>query len=647
VSLKGSLEDFGLPEVLQLLADTSKTGKLQISGHGCANGSLWFETGSIVAFDVSGSHQPSQAIFEMLRVGRGYFDFQADGLAPASATVAAPDRQDVRTEIERARAQLKEWDEILTVVPSLDHHLQLVNALATDTVTIERDQWAIVAAIGGGQKVSRILSDRYLGEFEGCKAIKGLVDAGLVGVTDSAGVAVTRDSGAAVPVSAPVTATEVEPVLSVEVTPAEPEPAAEASPEPFTAAPEEVSLRLVPQPDPAPPASPAVSPLAAFGLTSPSQPIVSAAPYDDDYVYKPAADSEQVAEVAAPAAEAVTPAVEIDGDYVYSPPVDDAAPVVPAEPSYSAPAEVIWSQVDNEYTQSADAGWSQADDGYAEPVQADSGAVSWGAYGDDSLSGDTDAATVTEGAYAEPVSPAYASADSGWAEPAATAYDEPASEAADQDQFAELRAAIAKAEAEKLAAAGAQDGEAPVAGPSAQAPEYEATAYQAPEYQTTAYQAPEYQTTAYQAPEYQAPAPVPEDDGRSALRALLAEVTSHVEAEPVEVEPSVSHAPEPVDALVDRGPWTSHELASLEQMDGWREDDGSAPTGVAAQYQPVAAESDNVVPFPGISPWSGEPDEAPEVPVAQAPAEPEGPAQSGEEPINRGLLLKFLSSVRN
>jgi hypothetical protein len=63
------------------------------------------------------------------------------------------------------------------------------------------------------------------------------------------------------------------------------------------------------------------------------------------------------------------------------------------------------------------------------------------------------------------------------------------------------------------------------------------------------------------------------------------------------------------DGLADRGPWTSHGLAGLDHVNGWRDE---AETGTD---EPSSEAADEVA---------------------------EGP-----EPINRGLLLKFLSSVRS
>ena len=120
MALQGSLEDFPLREVLQLLADTSKSGKLHVRGQSGSEGWLWFTDGSIAAFDVTGSEVPSEAIFEMLRMGDGEFSFEAEEVAPESARLPDWDRKDVRPEIDLAQSRLAEWNDIVNVVPSIN-----------------------------------------------------------------------------------------------------------------------------------------------------------------------------------------------------------------------------------------------------------------------------------------------------------------------------------------------------------------------------------------------------------------------------------------------------------------------------------------------------------------------------------------------
>jgi hypothetical protein len=52
-------------------------------------------------------------------------------------------------------------------------------------VTLTADQWKLVATIGGGKSAADVLKTQGFGEFEGCKAVKELVDLRLVHVDSS------------------------------------------------------------------------------------------------------------------------------------------------------------------------------------------------------------------------------------------------------------------------------------------------------------------------------------------------------------------------------------------------------------------------------------------------------------------------------
>jgi hypothetical protein len=107
-----------------------------------------------------------------------------------------------------------------------------------------------------------------------------------------------------------------------------------------------------------------------------------------------------------------------------------------------------------------------------------------------------------------------------------------------------------------------------------------------------------------------------EPSGRAALHALLNEVSGPEAAADGSgwVDREAVQASEPVDGLADRGPWTEHELASMDAP-SWSTAEGGELVAHAAPTE-----------------------------VAEAVEEP---AAAQDEPMNRGLLLKFLSSVRN
>jgi hypothetical protein len=387
---------------------------------------MWFDSGAFSAFAVGDSEKPFEAIFELLRDAGGDFEFFHGEVAPDSATQTDSDHREVHVEIERAQARLAEWVDIVAVVPSLQHAVKLAPVAPSDRVTVDRSQWELVVAVGNGGAVQDVLRSCHLREFEGCKAIKGLVDISLAEVNEAATAA--------------------------------------AAPEP---------------------AQPYEAPVVVATEAS-AQPYVEDHPVDDAVTYEPAD-----AEVATPEA------------------LHDS-------PDAGQPLNSHYSEL-----------WAAA----LEATQNETGEV-------------PEAESVAPEVYAEP------------AEPIAVEVSSNGHEEYSPEPF--------------------------------------------------------------------------EPDGRDALRALLAEVTSNGDQPP----PTV--ADEPVDGLKDRGPWTSHELASFEQFGGWSEDQAEpaeASSSVAA-YETPAAHGDVVADHHGQV-------------EAEAAAEESNEEQAVEEPINRGLLLKFLSSVRN
>ena len=184
MSFEGSLHTVPLPEVLHLLADTSKSGELYVSGPG-VGGRFWFEGGAYCGFEVHRCEHAVDALFELLRIEQGDFVFDSNAQLPAGPVRPADgERSDIRPVLEQAEARLMEWNEIVAVVPSLNHDVYLVPEQPHDQVSLDRAQWALVVAVGEGRQVQEILDDRRLPEFDGCKAIKGLVDSGLAEVAE-------------------------------------------------------------------------------------------------------------------------------------------------------------------------------------------------------------------------------------------------------------------------------------------------------------------------------------------------------------------------------------------------------------------------------------------------------------------------------
>jgi Domain of unknown function (DUF4388) len=179
VALQGTLDTFSLPDVLRLLATTSKTGRLRIEGDR-GHGSVWLNEGGVVDADaeraVDGT-PTDEVVFELLRFGSGSFAFDSDDRGPDGATSEGVDEL-----LRRAGSLLSEWTELEAVVPSLEHQVTLAADLSADEVTIDADRWRSVVAVASGRTVGELASELGLSELGVSRVVRDLVDLGVADV---------------------------------------------------------------------------------------------------------------------------------------------------------------------------------------------------------------------------------------------------------------------------------------------------------------------------------------------------------------------------------------------------------------------------------------------------------------------------------
>ncbi len=209
MALSGTLETFSLPDVLRLLASTKKTGVLALRGDR-GTGRVWVEEGDIVAADAdrAGFADLEGTLFELLRFVDAGFEFEAGAEAADRGEARAVDAA-----LDAAQRRLDEWREIEAVVPSLDVWVRMVPEVH-GPITVEPDQWRVLASVGTGLSGRGLSQYLEQGEFDVCRQLRDLVEAGMVEVDEV-------PAEAPVPSAAPSWATEgagepsfVEPALS-------------------------------------------------------------------------------------------------------------------------------------------------------------------------------------------------------------------------------------------------------------------------------------------------------------------------------------------------------------------------------------------------------------------------------------------------
>ena len=183
-SLQGSLGTVDLPEVLGLLVATAATGDLFVAGDRTGalarmpsvQGRLSFDGGCLSAADAAGESDLVEALVALLWLVEGTFTFEP---APTPNGGARAEVADVLGE---AQARHEEWREIEHVVPSQRAWLALNPDPPPRRVTLTPEQWRVIVAVGGGDSLAAVLDRFGADELPGCRAVKEIVEAGLVTV---------------------------------------------------------------------------------------------------------------------------------------------------------------------------------------------------------------------------------------------------------------------------------------------------------------------------------------------------------------------------------------------------------------------------------------------------------------------------------
>ncbi len=184
VALQGTLDTFALPDVLRLLASTKKVGRLRVIGD-AGSGSLWVDGGAVVGSEllVRGADADSltEVLFNLLRFVDGSFTFEAGSTPHANG-----DERDVESVIVEAELMLGEWRALELVVPSLDAGLSLAQELKGCDAVIDSARWRIIVTVGSGATVGEVGRRVGLGELAVMRAVKEVIELGLLEVSADA-----------------------------------------------------------------------------------------------------------------------------------------------------------------------------------------------------------------------------------------------------------------------------------------------------------------------------------------------------------------------------------------------------------------------------------------------------------------------------
>jgi len=174
MSLQGSLSELPLPDVIQLVSVSGKTGAFEIQGEHEA-GKIYLRDGQIVDA-VVGRLRGDTAVYEMAIWSQGSFIFKP-GEETDEVTIHI---SNANLMMEAAR-RLDEWRVLSRKIPSLDLVPYFtVREKASDQVTLSPQEWILVTRINGEHSIEEIANQLRWAPFDVSKLLFGMITTGLV-----------------------------------------------------------------------------------------------------------------------------------------------------------------------------------------------------------------------------------------------------------------------------------------------------------------------------------------------------------------------------------------------------------------------------------------------------------------------------------
>jgi hypothetical protein len=181
MALQGSLAEIALPDVIQLVSVSGKTGVFTLSGEG-TDGKIFIKDGQITDA-VAGKLAGEYAVYEMAGWHNGQFIFTAN-IESDKVTV---NKSNTSLMMEAAR-RLDEWRVLQRKIASMDLvPFFLPREPGQDQITLSPQEWAIVTKIDGQLSIAKLEDVTGLPAFDVCKVLYGLVTSGLISLRSPEG----------------------------------------------------------------------------------------------------------------------------------------------------------------------------------------------------------------------------------------------------------------------------------------------------------------------------------------------------------------------------------------------------------------------------------------------------------------------------
>ncbi|PYQ59444.1 MAG: hypothetical protein DMF58_11580 [Acidobacteria bacterium] len=174
MSFQGSLKELPLPDIIQLVSVSGKTGKFTLTRDN-ERGYIFLKSGQMVHASV-GDLIGEEAIYALAIWNQGEFQFEPG---------AEPDRQTITKSntnlLMEAARRLDEWRVLSKKIPSVEYVPELLTRENRhEQITLNPQEWVIITRIDGRRSIIDIGRTLNMPAFDVAKILYGMITSELV-----------------------------------------------------------------------------------------------------------------------------------------------------------------------------------------------------------------------------------------------------------------------------------------------------------------------------------------------------------------------------------------------------------------------------------------------------------------------------------
>lgn len=178
MAFQGSLKELPLPDIIQLVSVSGKTGLFSLRGNNDVTGEIYLRGGHIVHAH-SGDLQGEEAMYELAIWPEGDFVF-----TPGQETEITTIQKSNTNLLMEAARRIDEWQILSKRIPSTRLVPVFTQQATTTSVSLTPQEWALICKIDERRTIEEVAVGLGMSPFEACKLLYGLITSGLVSLNE-------------------------------------------------------------------------------------------------------------------------------------------------------------------------------------------------------------------------------------------------------------------------------------------------------------------------------------------------------------------------------------------------------------------------------------------------------------------------------